>query len=316
MGFLEFNMQILRAIAELRTPLLDTIIGLITRAGEETVFMAVAMIFLWCVDKNKGYYLLLVGFTGTVLNQILKLTFCIPRPWQLDPTFQIVESAREAATGYSFPSGHTQTGAGTFFALARQGRGKALRGACVLMGLLIGFSRLYLGVHTPLDVVVSLVLAAVLSQVLYQTVEEAKRRPGYMFRLWVFMLIPAALFVLFALHARAGVAADHPYLANYTSAIKTSVTILACTLGAIVTIAVDENVNRFETEAVWWVQIIKVVLGLGLVVAVKAGLKAPLYDLLGQGSFFADGIRYFLMVIVAGVLWPLTFHFFSHLGRK
>jgi undecaprenyl-diphosphatase len=184
------------------------------------------------------------------------------------------------------------------------------------MGLLIGFSRLYLGVHTPLDVVVSLVLAAVLSQVLYQTVEEAKRRPGYMFRLWVFMLIPAALFVLFALRARAGIAADHPYLANYTSAIKTSVSILACTLGAIVTIVVDENVTRFETEAVWWVQVIKVVLGLGLVVAVKAGLKAPLYDLLGQGSFFADGIRYFFMVIVAGVLWPLTFHFFSHLGRK
>ena len=107
--FMEWNLNCLRAIAELRTPLLDTLMQGVTELGGETLFMLFMLVVFWCVDKNKGYFLMLLCFTGTAVNQMLKITFCIPRPWVLDPSFEIVESARAGATGFSFPSGHTAT---------------------------------------------------------------------------------------------------------------------------------------------------------------------------------------------------------------
>jgi hypothetical protein len=79
---------------------------------------------------------------------------------------------------------------------------------------------------------------------------------------------------------------------------------------------VDERFIGFETKAVWWAQILKVVFGLALVVAVKSLLKAPLYALLGQGSGVADAIRYCAMVLAAGAFWPVSFAYFARLGKK
>ena len=92
-------MEFLRFLEGLRTPFMDTVMSLITQLGDELFFMVIAITMFWCIDKKRGYYLLSVGFVGTVLNQFLKLVFRIPRPWVLDPNFTIVESAREAATG-------------------------------------------------------------------------------------------------------------------------------------------------------------------------------------------------------------------------
>ena len=77
----------------------------------------------------------------------------------------------------------------------------------------------------------------------------------------------------------------------------------------------DEKKLHFPVDAVWWAQILKVVLGLGLVLLVKAGLKAPLNALFG-GHAIASTVRYFLVVLAAGALWPMTFSWFSKLGRK
>ena len=107
-------MNFLKWLESVRTPFFDVFFSLITHLGEETVFIVVGLVFFWCINKKQGYYLLSVGFLGTVINQFLKLTFRIPRPEKLSPGFTIVESAREAATGYSFPSGHTQTAVGVF----------------------------------------------------------------------------------------------------------------------------------------------------------------------------------------------------------
>lgn len=311
-AFLSLNLDFLRALAALRTPLLDTFMAAVTHLGEETFFMVLALLMFWCVDKRRGYYLLLVGFAGTIINQMLKITFRIPRPWVLDPDFQIVEAARAQATGFSFPSGHTQNAVGTFGGIARTSKRRGVRIACIVLALLIAFSRLYLGVHTPLDVGVSLLAAAALVFALAPVLDEARRRPNYLLHTWLVMLLPALAFLFYALHVRSGAASE---LTNFDSAVKNAWCMLGGVAGIILTISIDERFTRFETQAVWWAQIIKLVLGLGLVMAVRAGLKAPLYALFGQGSGAADGIRYCLMVLTAGVLWPLSFHFFSTLGH-
>ena len=90
-------MQLLYALESIRTPVWNALMSAVTHLGEETVFMAAALFVFWCVGKRQGYYLLAVGFAGTVLNQFLKLLFRIPRPWVLDENFTIVESARAQA---------------------------------------------------------------------------------------------------------------------------------------------------------------------------------------------------------------------------
>ena len=71
---------------------------------------------------------------------------------------------------------------------------------------------------------------------------------------------------------------------------------------------------NFSTKGVWWVQIIKVVLGLGFVLVIKAGLKMPLNLLFGELP--GRAVRYFLIVVVAGLLWPMTFPLWNKLSKS
>ncbi len=167
-------MQFLYLLEKIRNPVLDFVFSLITHIGEETVFLVLALLFFWCIGKREGYYMLIVGLVGTVINQMAKLIFKIPRPWVRDPNFTIVESARAEATGYSFPSGHTQNVAGTFGSVARGSGKKLVRILSTVIIVLVAFSRMYLGVHTPLDVGVSLVIAAALVFALYPLFSTGK----------------------------------------------------------------------------------------------------------------------------------------------
>ena len=309
---MEWNLSCLHAIAELRTPLLDTVMSAVTQLGGETLFMVFILAVFWCVDKNKGYFLMLLCFTGTVVNQALKIAFCIPRPWVLDPSLTIVESARAGAEGFSFPSGHTQNAVAAYGGMFCITKNILARIVFMALALLIPFSRLYLGVHTPLDVGVSFVIGWVLVLAFYPLLEEIGHRGEALERIWLILLVPAALFLLYALHVRAGAGGD---AANFDHAVKTAWSMLGLVLGAIVSVFADRHYTRFETDAVWWAQLLKLALGLALTLAVRVALKAPLTAAFGENSL-GDGIRYFAVVLMAGTLWPMTFGWFHLMGRK
>ena len=308
-------MSFLYFLEELRNPVLDFLFSIVTLFGEETVFMAVGMIVFWCVNKQKGYYLLSVGFVGTVINQFLKILFRIPRPWVKDPNFTIVESAREAASGYSFPSGHTQTSVGLFGGLALKFKNRAIRIASIALCVLVPLSRMYLGVHTPADVGVSIVIALVLIFVLAPIFEKAEKSPKVMYALLFSLtgiMLAYLLFISFWSFPEEVFHVDNVH--NYTSAVKNAYTLTGCMLGFLVVYTVDLKWLKFETKAVWWVQIIKIAGGLVLVLAVKELLRAPLEAILP--AYWARMLRYFLMVVTAGTLWPISFKFFAKLGGK
>ena len=309
-------MSFLYFLEDIRNPVLDFIFSFVTLFGEETVFMAIGMIVFWCVNKQKGYYLLSVGFVGTVINQFLKITFRIPRPWVKDPNFTIVESAREAASGYSFPSGHTQTSVGLFGGLALKFKNRAIRIASIALCVLVPLSRMYLGVHTPADVGVSIVIALILIFVLSPIFEMAEKSPRVMYSL-LFSLTAIMLaylcFMSFWQFPEEVFHVDNVH--NYTSAVKNAYTLTGCMLGFLVVYTVDLKWLKFDTKAVWWVQIIKIVGGLALVLAVKELMRAPLEAILPANTW-ARMLRYFLMVIMAGAIWPITFKYFAKIGGK
>ena len=132
-------MQFLYFLEKIRLPGLNELMLTITTLGEETALMVAALIVFWCVDKRQGYYVLSVGFLGNIANQFMKLWFRIPRPWVLDKNFTILEQAREAASGYSFPSGHTQFAVGTFGSICATEKNKWVKAVCVALMVLVPF---------------------------------------------------------------------------------------------------------------------------------------------------------------------------------
>lgn len=309
-------MSVLYFLESIRNPILDAIVSVITLLGEETFFMAIALVFFWCIDKYEGYYMLSVGFIGTMINQFLKMTFRIPRPWIKDPNFTIVEAAREAASGYSFPSGHTQSGVGVFGSLMRFNKDTVLRIICGVLCALVAFSRLYLGVHTPLDVGVSVIIAFILVLILYPFFVRCRSSPKAMYPLLIFMTLISLAFTLYVtLYKFPAEVYFEENIANLLSSRKNAFTLLGCIMGLNVIYPLDEKFIRFSTKAVWYKQIIKMLGGLALVLAVKELLRAPLEALL-VNEYAARSVRYFLIVVTAGALWPWLFSKFCKSKRE
>lgn len=304
-------MDILYALEIIRTPFWNGVMSAVTQLGGEVIFIVAAVVVFWCVSKWEGYYLMTIAFCGTVLNQFLKLICRVPRPWVRDPNFTIVESARAEATGYSFPSGHTQNAIGLFGGMARWGGRRWVRLGLTTLALVIAFSRMYLGVHTPADVGVSLVLAAALVLGLYPLMRRAQEKPRYMGYVLAAMLVVSGAFVVFV--ETCGFPADMD-AENLASGIGNAWKMLGAVAGMTLAWLLDRRYIHFETQAVWWVQVIKVAVGMALLLAIKSGLKAPLLALLGHEGL-AGGVRYFLLVLVAGAVWPLVFRPMSKWGK-
>lgn len=304
-------MDILYALEKIRTPFWNGVMSAVTQLGGEVIFIVAAVVVFWCVSKWEGYYLMTIAFCGTVLNQFLKLICRVPRPWVRDPNFTIVESARAEATGYSFPSGHTQNAIGLFGGMARWGGRRWVRLGLTALALVIAFSRMYLGVHTPADVGVSLVLAAALVLGLYPLMRRAQEKPRYMGYVLAAMLVVSGAFVVFV--EAYGFSADTD-AENLASGIGNAWKMLGAVVGMTLAWLLDRRYIHFETQAVWWVQVIKVAVGMALLLAIKSGLKAPLLALLGHEGL-AGGVRYFLLVLVAGAVWPLVFRPMSKWGK-
>lgn len=296
----------------IRLPFFDWLFSLITHIGEETVFLAVALFIFWCVSKKNGYYVLCVGFVGTVFNQFLKMVFRIPRPWVKDPDFTIVESARAEATGYSFPSGHTQNAVGTFGSIAVITKRKWLRILSVAICILVPFSRMYLGVHTPLDVCVSFVIAAVLVFAVRPIIEKGDKDPKFMYIVFLCMLAVALALVLFIELYRFPADTD---AANLASAGKNAYSLLGAVMGIVIAFPIEKRFINFETDGKWYVQLIKLVFGLVLTVCLKAVLKTPL-NMLFSYHAVSNAVRYAIVVIFAVAVWPLSFPLISKIGKN
>jgi glycerophosphoryl diester phosphodiesterase/membrane-associated phospholipid phosphatase len=300
MGFL----YILEAI---RNPVMNALFSAITFLGSEWLFIGAAIVVFWCFSKKHGYYLIATGTVGTVLNQFLKIVCQIPRPWVRDPHFTIVESARADAGGYSFPSGHTQNVTSILGGIGRFTRQKAVRLVCIVLVVLVGFSRMYLGVHTPADVLVALGMGLALVFGLYPLFEKSDEKPQ---NITIVFGVAAALSLLAALVVEFYPWADTVDADNLAEAVKNLYTMLGCTAGVLIAAPLERKYVHFDTKAPLGAQILKVVLGLVIVVGLRGGLKAPL-NALFAGHGVAHAVRYGLVVLFAVLVWPMTFGWFA-----
>lgn len=139
------------ALALAASPLIAWLTGLwepywvlVTNLGEETAYIAMAVLLYALASPELGFRTLLALALGGWANVLLKNALRMPRPprelWKIE------------VSGYGFPSGHAQTSTSFWSAIAMEARNAyvALLGAVVVA--LVSYSRLELGVHYPHDV--------------------------------------------------------------------------------------------------------------------------------------------------------------------
>ena len=210
----------------------------------------------------------------------------------LDPNFKPVGTAIEAATGFSFPSGHTASAGSLFFPLAFSVR-KWWRWPLAIVPFAVAFSRMYLGVHTLLDVGCALAITVVFAAIVQAvSVTELWENP---FAIALGLFGFSVLVLVYALCRR-----------DVTPAmLEDCVKAAAAGIGFAVGYFIERKWVNFDTKAVWWLQGIKVVAGLAGVLAIKSGVKA----LLGE-SMAVDALRYFLLIVWILAIWPMIFKAF------
>lgn len=288
-------MEFLWTLSELRSPFLDALFSVLTRLGEETVAILVLCFIYWCVNKRWAYCIGTSYFIANMCTNGLKITFRIDRPWILDPNFEPVGGALEHATSYSFPSGHTTSATALFGTLGLSVRQLWLRIICFAIIPVVAFSRMYLGVHTPADVIVALVSTLAVSVIVFLAMGKREITNG------VCAVVSSIVFVV-----GAGLVAYSLILnANGTIAIDYAsdcCKVAGAAMGFAVGMWLETALIRFETKAKWWQQLIKYVVGLGVMLALKSGLK----PIIGE-SLVADTARYLIFILWAIAIWPAIF---------
>jgi membrane-associated phospholipid phosphatase len=153
-------METIYAVQSIASPALDALMTWITDLGSEEAYVALMVVTYLAIDARAGRAIGIALMLSFLLNQHAKGAFDTPRPFALDPSVGRTERALAGALGPGFPSGHAQSTV-TFWGLgavlARRAWFTVLAAAVIV---LVAFSRVYLGVHVPFDVLGGLVLGA------------------------------------------------------------------------------------------------------------------------------------------------------------
>ena len=275
------------------TPFWDVLFGAGSFLGEEWFYLFFLPLLYWCVNPSLGrwvaYALLLSGY----VNSALKYVWNTPRPPKALWRNLVVRP-----DGPGFPSGHAQISTTVWGVLAWRVRRMWLWALAVVLVGVISFSRIYNGVHYPHDVVGGLfigVLGGVLFMVLGPRVGDAVKDWSVYRVVWA---VTGLAVVMVLLHP----AQDNRWPA--ASAIPSAATLWGMSIG----FAIERRWIHFEGGGVWWVRILRGVLGLLVVMAVYTGMHVLLPFKEPYGLYMAArAMRYVLVGLSVSWWLPALF---------
>lgn len=187
---MDIQLSILQFFQSIRSPLLSGLFLIFTISTELPVIILFTAIVYWCINKKYGQRILFALVGNIAINTGIKEFVKAPRPIGTPG----LESLRTStATGYSFPSGHTQIGTTFWVSLMSVFKRNWLYVIGTMMILGIGISRLYLAVHWPIDVLCGWIFGILFTLILLKIFDRVDDTKEYY--LLLFLLIPFAIIV-------------------------------------------------------------------------------------------------------------------------
>ncbi len=296
---------------------LDGFFLVVSELGEAVLPLLIACGIYWCLNKRAGLYLFFTCNVGDLINGVLKLSCCVYRPWIRDARITPVEGALEGATGYSFPSGHSTKAVTAYGGLAVQSRGrKGAVAALIVLILLIMFSRNYLGVHTPQDVLAGAAagLAALyLMGAVLRWAESARGRD-----LWVAgagLALCAAAIVYVSLKPYPLDYVDGVLLVDPVRMQPDTYSAAGAVIGLLIGWLWERRYVRFETAGSVGTKLLRFASGVAVLVILFFGARKGLIALLGRN--WGSLLGAMLPVLYAVAAHPLLFtRVENRAGRK
>jgi membrane-associated phospholipid phosphatase len=156
-AILLWGLGLIRSVQTIANPTLTAFMKALTTLGAAPAYMVLLPLIFWCFDEKKGIRLGLAIMFSTWINLGLKFALRQPRPFwdDWDPKVGMITESRNG-----FPSGHAQISLTMWTIIASWGKKKYFYVAAILLSLLVGFSRIYLGVHFPTDLFGGWILGA------------------------------------------------------------------------------------------------------------------------------------------------------------
>ena len=282
-----FEIEILKFIQNFRTDFLNNFFEMVTMLGEETLMILLVSVFYFAIDKRLAYRVFFVTACSMGVNSVIKNIAKVPRPFA---SGEISCVRPDTATGYSFPSGHTQNFATWSTALAIRLKKWWFSVLVALLVPLVGFSRMYLGAHFPSDVIVGVVLGlafAFFGNLIYNKFENKQK-------LYLALVVVFAVFLPIFFTG-----ADE----HYRDFFK----FFGMISGVACAMPIENKYADMGYDVSAFKKILRVIIGVALAIAIKEGIKALNVFGMIQVTYLFDIFRYFALVVVVFGMCPILF---------
>jgi len=272
-------------VQQFSSPVLDALFKAVTFMGNAEYYILVIPLLFWLYDKKFALRFGVFFLGNAWLNSFIKHIFQVTRP--------PVELHKIEQGGYSFPSGHAQGSTGFWGYLAVQIKRPWAYIVAAILCVLVAFSRVYLGVHFPHDILAG-ILIAIVWIVIYEFIT---RKVKIKLNLWQWFVASLALCVIMLLLHPSG---DGPLTAGFM-------------LSVLWGYRLETDFVRFKVRGRWWQNIIKALLGIAVLFILHSGLKPILLSLFNNPAkdtsfyYVATFCRYFIMGWWVSLLAPLSF---------
>ncbi len=281
----QWGLELIRTIQLVHGPTLDAIFKAITILGEEEFFIMLLPLVFWCVDFAVGARLAFAFLLSAYANTGLKYLFAHPRPFELDPAVKLHD-----AEGYGLPSGHSQSAVVVWGTIAAGFRKAWLWVVAILLMVLMGFSRIYLGVHFPTDVLGGWAVGAVFLAA-YLALEPRftawLKQAGLAVQLALAVFVPLALLLL------------HP--------TKDTGSSMAVLMGMGAGVALTRQVAPFSADGPLWQRAVRFLVGVVGLLVLYVGLTR-VFPAEGESLYFVMRVvRYALVGLWVGLGAPWVF---------